>query len=105
MPSAETTETGWQRLTAALREIPRKSPLNEKMPALLVPEQVLSIRRAMLSPRETLPVDRAVGRVFADACVSCPPAVPVIIAGERITEQASACMRYNGITECQAVRE
>ena len=104
MPSAETPEASWQRLLAALREIRPKEPLNEKAPALPVPERVLSIREAMLSPRETLPLEQAAGRVLADACVSCPPAVPVIIAGERITEEAAACMKYYGVNACEVVR-
>ena len=104
MPSAETPEASWQRLLAALREIRPKEPLNEKAPALSVPERVLSIREAMLSPRETLPLEQAAGRVLADACVSCPPAVPVIIAGERITEEAAACMKYYGVNACEVVR-
>ena len=36
-------------------------------------------------PRAARPVGQAVGRILADACVSCPPAVPVANAGERIT--------------------
>jgi arginine/lysine/ornithine decarboxylase len=58
----------------------------------------------MLAPRETLPLEKAVGRILADACVSCPPAVPVVIAGERITKEAAACMAYYGVTECEAVK-
>ena len=103
MPSAETAEDEWQRLLAALCGIPRKDPLAEKAPELPVPERVLSIREAMLSPRKTLPVERAVGRVLADACVSCPPAVPPVIAGERITPAAAACMKYFGVDECSVV--
>ena len=104
MPSAETTEQAWQRLLSALRGIPPRKPLDEKAPALPVPEKVLFIREAMLSPQETLPVREAVGRVLADACVSCPPAVPVLIAGERITPDAAACMAYYGAAECCVVK-
>ena len=104
MPSAETTEAEWNRLQTALERIPVRVPLTETLPALPAPEQVCSIRQAMYSPRETLPVDQAVGRVFADACISCPPAVPVVIAGERITEQAAACMKSFGITVCETVK-
>ena len=104
MPSAETPEGSWQRLLSALRGIPQREPLNEKAPALPAPERVMSVREAMLSPRETLPADKVVGCVLADACISCPPAVPVIIAGERITEAAAACMAYYGITECEVVK-
>jgi arginine/lysine/ornithine decarboxylase len=103
MPSADTPDADLEYLLSALRAVPRKAALKEKTPALPVPEKVLSIRAAMFLPRETLPVDRAVGRVLADACVSCPPAVPVIIAGERITPQAAECMRYYNITECDVV--
>lgn len=105
MPSAETTEKTWQRLLSAIMKIPKKEPLTEKAPALPVPEQVMSVRRAMFSPQELLPLEKAEGRVLADACISCPPAVPVLIAGERITEKATVCMRYYGITECRVVKE
>ena len=104
MPSAETEEKDWSRLLSALRTVPRKEPLKEKVPVLPRPEKVLSVREAMLSPQEILPVNEAVGRVLADACVSCPPAVPVVIAGERITEQAAVCMAYYGQTECSVVK-
>ena len=104
MPSAETAKPEWERLLAALREIPRKAEPEETVPVLPVPERVTGIREAMLSPQEILPVEKAVGRVFADACIGCPPAVPVIIAGERITEAAAECMRYYGVTECRVVR-
>ena len=104
MPSAETTEGAWQRLLAALLEIPRRAPLEEKAPELPAPERVMSVREAMLSPQEILPVGQAVGRVLADACVSCPPAVPVAIAGERITPETAACMVWYGVTECSVVK-
>ena len=104
MPSAETTEEAWQRLLKALRAVPRREALTETPPPLPAPEKVLSVREAMLSPQETLPADKAVGRILADACVSCPPAVPVVIAGERITPAAAACMAYYGNDECNVVK-
>ncbi len=105
MVSAETQESDLEYLYSILREIPQKDPIRETPPALPVPERVCSIRQAMLSPQETLPADEAVGRVLADACVSCPPAVPVVIAGERITSGAAACMKYYGITACEVMAD
>ena len=105
MVSAETQESDLEYLHSVLREIPQKDPVKETPPALPVPERVCSIRQAMLSPQETLPADEAVGRVLADACVSCPPAVPVVIAGERITSGAAACMKYYGITACEVMAD
>ncbi|MBO6065773.1 MAG: PLP-dependent transferase [Lachnospiraceae bacterium] len=103
MPSADTPDADLEKLLSALRAVPRKAPLQEKAPPLPTPEKAMSIREAMFSPREKLPTDQAAGRVLADACVSCPPAVPVIIAGERITPQAAKCMSYYNITACDVV--
>ena len=103
MVSAETKESDLEYLYSVLRKIPRREPLTEEPPALPVPERACSIRQAMLSPRETIAADQAAGRILADACVSCPPAVPVVIAGERITSEAAECMKYYGITECDVM--
>lgn len=109
MPSAETTEAEWERMAEVLDRLGADCVRNEKgrpcVPSCVppVPERVLSVREAMLSPRETLPVSKAVGRILADACVSCPPAVPVVIAGERITKEAADCMQYYGIQACDVV--
>ena len=101
MPSGETGEEDWARLEAALRAVPRRETLAGGTPALPRPEKVCSIREAMLAPGPVLPVREAVGRVLADAAVSCPPAVPVVAAGERITREAAECMAAWGITECR----
>ena len=108
MPSAETTEAEWERMEEVLGRIGTDRMRNGKGPSCVppaapVPEQILSVREAMLAPRETLPVSKAVGRILSDACVSCPPAVPVVIAGERITKEAADCMQYYGIRACDVV--
>jgi len=103
MPSAETTEQEWRRLQTALWAVPRRRALCLQTPQQLAPERVLSVREAMLAPSRKTAVEQAVGQVLADASVSCPPAVPVVIAGERITAEAAACLLYYGITECRVV--
>ena len=103
MPSAETTKEEWHRLRTALQGVERREPFRDPVPLLPAPERVCSVRQAMLSVSELRLTRDAVGCVLADACVSCPPAVPVVIAGERITEEAAACMLYYGIDECRVV--
>ena len=103
MPSAETTEPEWQRLQAALRNIPRREALDCRVPPVPRPERIMSIREAMLSPSREMAVEQAIGQVLADASAGCPPAVPAAIAGERITAEAAACMLYHGISRCRAV--
>ena len=69
------------------------------------PEKVLGIRQAMLSPMDVIPAEQAAGRIMADPCIGCPPAVPAVAAGERIGEDAVRVFRYYGIRECAVVRE
>ena len=75
--------------------------------ALTVPvpgEAVMTPREALLAAREIVPVGEAAGRVTASAAVTCPPAVPIAVMGERITaEQAELMLKY-GITSVEVVR-
>ena len=57
----------------------------------------------MLALSETLRVERALGRVLASPCVSCPPAVPILICGEEIDESAVQAFRYYGIERVEVV--
>lgn len=68
------------------------------------PEQVLSMREAALSPCERVPVEEAVGRICGAVQVPCPPAVPLLASGERVTRAWAELMQFYGIGEILAVR-
>jgi len=97
MFSPNNSEEAWSLLERALRELPRRESIFPKVPKPGKTERICSIRCAMLSPRETIPMEESVGRVLADACVGCPPAVPILMAGERVTEEAVDCFRHYGV--------
>ena len=61
------------------------------------PRRACSIRQAVLSAAETLPVCEALGRTLASPTVSCPPAVPVLVSGEVIDGEAIRAFLANGI--------
>ena len=105
MPSPATTEEDLERLAQALRGIPEQEPLPGVRFAVREPEKACSIREAMLSPREEIPVEQAKGRILADPCAGCPPAVPVLIAGERIDAEAIRCFRYYGIGTVMVMKQ
>ena len=69
------------------------------------PEQALPIRAAMFAPAECVPVESAVGRICAAPTVSCPPAVPIAISGERITPAHVRAFRRCGLHEIAVVNE
>lgn len=60
-------------------------------------ERVCSIREAVFHASETVPVEDAVGRICAAQSVACPPAVPIAVSGERITEEMVTLFQNYGI--------
>ena len=105
MLTPEVGTDGLARLEAALVNLPRRDAIAQCPPPVATPERVLSVREAMLSPAEVLDVKSCVGRVLGAATVGCPPAVPIVVSGERINEDAVACFAYYGIKTCMVVRE
>ncbi|MBR5280808.1 MAG: amino acid decarboxylase [Clostridia bacterium] len=92
-----------QPLEAALMELPKKEAILQAPPILPHPKAVLSVREAMMSPCEELPVEACLGRVLADYGVSCPPAVPIVVCGEEIDGDCVACLEYYGVEKCRVV--
>jgi len=52
-----------------------------------------------------VPAKESAGRVLAAASVGCPPAVPIVVCGERIDESAVRAFAYYGIETCTVVSE
>lgn len=105
MPAPAMGAESLARLEKALLGLPRRAGAMRPAPALPQGERVLSLRQALLAPQELLAVEECEGRILGDPAVSCPPAVPIVLCGERITPQAVECLRYYGITHCWVVRE
>ena len=82
------------------RALPLRRPSERRPQSMPEPgERVLSPREALLSRRVSVPVREAVGRVCAEAAVSCPPAIPIAVCGERISPEAAALMEKLGVCE------
>ena len=105
MLTPEIGERGLARMTQVLAAVPRRDAIWEEPPAFRRAERVMSIREAMLAPGERVPVEVSEGRVLASASVGCPPAVPVLVCGERIDAHAIACFGYYGIKTCMVVKQ
>ena len=103
MPTPQTGEQGLLRLEAAFEKLPRRAPIKESPPQVIRGTRVISIREAMLSPSQLLPVEQCAGRILAEASVGCPPAVPILVCGERITPEAIEVFRYYGVAQCRVI--
>ena len=92
------------RVSAALGE--NRGPA---APAVFLPpakgERALSVREALFAPQETVPAEESLGRVCGAPTVSCPPAVPIAVSGERIEEAALALFSYYGVKFVDVLRD
>jgi arginine/lysine/ornithine decarboxylase len=105
MLTPEVGREGLRQLETALCVLPKRNAITTTPPRLVMPKRVMSIREAMLSPCEVIPASESAGRVLAAATVGCPPAVPIVVSGERIDEDAVRCFAYYGIDTCTVVKE
>ena len=102
MVTPENTPEDFDRLLAALSGL---SPLPAQPIALALPaaRQVTSIREAVMRPSETIAAAYSLGRICASPLVSCPPAIPIVISGEEITEEGISLLAHYGVEQIEVL--
>lgn len=103
MFSPMNTQTDYSRVRNAFPPCQTVEPLPRL--SLSVPSKVMGIRQALFSPCEEVPVAQAVGRICGTPTVSCPPAVPIVVSGERIGPDAAAVFAQYQIHSISVVKE
>ena len=104
MFSPQNAAADYERIANVLSQVKRRAAITERPPQMTCPDCVMSPRETVLAVTERLPVMQCIGRICAEFAVSCPPAVPVVMCGERISAEAAACMLYYGIEQCTVVK-
>ena len=105
MFSSETSAKDLRRLEKGLLAIQKQDPILAPPPCLPSTTAILSPREALLAPSELTPIEEAEGKILAAPSVSCPPAIPILISGERIHADAVKCFQYYGIEICRTVKK
>lgn len=107
MVSPQNTEEDFARIKSVFSTLSDKSFKTRRIPLCLPAEskQKMTIRKAVLAPSELISVDKAKGRICACPTVSCPPAVPVVISGEEITDKIIELLKYYEIEKINCVQK
>ena len=105
MPSTDMGAKKLAHLEMVATSLPKKEPITAAPPTPAKAEHALRIRYALLWPSETVAIEDSVGRILASPSVSCPPAVPIVMCGERIDEAAVRVFRYYGVEKVRVVIE
>ncbi len=103
MLTPENSDKILDEIREVLVGLPKNPEITDKMPTLDLPESVLSPREATMLPSREFDVCDCVGRVLATPSVSCPPAIPIVVCGEKISESAVRVFEYYGIKKVRCV--
>lgn len=98
-------ETALMRVEQALLRIERREAILQRPPTPPCAQKECSIREALFAPSRELSLSDCLGRTLASSCITCPPAVPILVCGERIDAQAIACMQYYGMKSCYVTEQ
>ncbi len=94
-----TIGTRWEHVNAlinAIKDIVERHKLGLVKPRSLLrritelpdwPPLILSPREAFIAPQQALPLDESVGHISAELITTYPPGIPIIVPGEKITEE------------------
>ena len=105
MLTPENGEGEARKIIEAVSKIKRKAAIDVLPPKADKCEEVLSPMAALTAKKETVAVKDSVGRISADISVSCPPAVPIVISGERINESTKKALEYYAVRQIEVVAE
>ena len=96
MFSPQNTDDDFEKIKNAFENLHIER--NKAVEPIEIPEaeRVMTIRDAIFCESEEINVENASGRICASPTVSCPPAVPIAVSGERISEKHIELFRkYN----------
>lgn len=88
MVTEQNSDSDFELLEKSLSKLKKKNPVERSITnSVTCSECRMSIRDAMFAKRKLVAVSEAVGKICASPTVSCPPAVPIAVSGELITQE------------------
>lgn len=104
MATAQNTDNDFLRLKEAVEALPDMSEACEKHNFHFIRgEQRITVREAIFSKSKEISIEDAKGKICGTPTVSCPPAIPIVVSGEEITDEHIELLRYYGKTHISVV--
>ncbi len=104
MITPQNSDLDFGRLSAAFSECVPKTPRKCIRLVTKAPKRVCSVREAVFSESEKIATEQSENRVCAALTVSCPPAVPIVICGEQITNAHIKLFKHYGIDKIEVIK-
>ncbi len=103
MFTPEISAQNLENLSAVLCFLQRKEAITMKPPKISRPEQVCTIREALFALSKEVSINECQGQVLASTSIACPPAIPIVVCGERMDADAVKCLEYYKVESCRVV--
>lgn len=98
------TEEDFKRVKRAVESLPLGKPLPQGPPLPPLPPVETGLREAVFRESEPVGLAVAAGRIAAEAACPCPPGVPAVMPGERITKEAAEFLRGYGFLQIKVLK-
>lgn len=103
MATEQNTLRDFERISQSVCKAPSAEIKTEPV-RMILNERVMSLRDALFSPNETVKTEDALGRICASPVVSCPPAVPVLVCGERLSSETIKLLKHFGVDFVKVIK-
>ena len=104
MISPQNSQEDFEKLKDAFRNLDIEKTKNIENIQFEFAEKVLTIRQAIFSESEEINVENALNRICASPTVSCPPAIPIAVSGERISEKHIELFKKYNINKINVIK-
>lgn len=102
MFTPENTDEDFERVKSAMKNC---KPTNGFVQLnYFAPEKIMSVSDGLFCSYEKVSTENAVGRICASPTIGCPPAVPIVVAGELISENSVEIFKYYNIEHCFVIK-
>ena len=106
MATAQNSDKDFSRLKEAIKSLPDFCEIAKKTDFSFVKgQQKMTVRNAIFSKCTEIPIEQAQGKICGTPTVSCPPAIPIVVSGEKITDEHIKLLKYYGKTHINIVNE
>ena len=101
MLTPQNTDSDLKSLEKVLMSIKKKPEIQTAPHLLPKTKRICSPRQALMSASKEINIDSSFGKIFSSCSIGCPPAVPILIPGEKIDKDAINLFKYYGIKKCR----
>ena len=103
--SVNTPLSDFDKVSLAISKLEKKEEITSTPPIISSYNPVLSFKETLYSETELIDAKDSLNRIYADVNIHCPPAVPIIVIGEKITKDVIDAFKYYGINTVKVVKQ